>query len=99
MSEKEMTAREQKWQWINFVCWFSRKFFDIHYYPRQWGGDGLPADCPECRRLAALNNELTAELGLEVAAFENLQAECRRLREALNGKVWRGNWGQEKDHE
>jgi len=40
------------------------------------------ADCPECRRLAALNNELTAELGLEVAAFENLQAECRRLREA-----------------
>jgi len=45
MSEKEMTTREQKWQWIDFVCWFSRKFFDIHYYPRQWGGDGLLSHC------------------------------------------------------
>jgi len=47
------------------------------------GENTQPAACPECRRLTALNNELTAELGLEVAAFENLQAECRRLGEAL----------------
>jgi hypothetical protein len=25
-----------------FVCWFSRKFFDIHDYFEDWGGDGTP---------------------------------------------------------
>jgi len=28
--------------WLRFVCWFSRKFFDIHDYHESWGGDGLP---------------------------------------------------------
>lgn len=29
-------------RWIKFVCWFSRKFFDIHDYKKAWGGDGFP---------------------------------------------------------
>lgn len=27
---------------IRFICWFSRKFFDIHDYHRSWGGDDTP---------------------------------------------------------
>lgn len=27
---------------IRFVCWFSRKFFDIHDYYESRGGDGIP---------------------------------------------------------
>lgn len=27
---------------IRFICWFSRRFFDIHDYPRWAGGDGIP---------------------------------------------------------
>ena len=30
-------------RWIDFVCWFSRKFFNIHDYPRSYGGDGYPS--------------------------------------------------------
>ena len=29
-------------RWIDFVCWFSRKFHDIHDYYRSWGGDDIP---------------------------------------------------------
>ena len=27
---------------IGFVCWFSRKFWDIHDYRVEWGGCGHP---------------------------------------------------------
>lgn len=27
---------------IQFCCWFSRKFFDIHDYKESKGGDGTP---------------------------------------------------------
>jgi len=89
MTEPVMTAREF-WQ-NNPRFWLSGTNDDvdqihIHQAMEAYAAARLaaqPADCPECRRLAALNNELTAELGLEVAAFENLQAECRRLREAM----------------
>lgn len=27
---------------IDFVCWFSRKFWDIHDYDGSHGGDGIP---------------------------------------------------------
>lgn len=29
--------------WIRFTCWFSKKFWDIHDYPTNSGGDGTPS--------------------------------------------------------
>lgn len=37
------------WHWLrfgarmNFTCWFSRHFWDIHDYPVRKGGDGIPS--------------------------------------------------------
>ena len=28
---------------IKFVCWFSRRFWDIHDYSVNYGGDGYPS--------------------------------------------------------
>lgn len=38
---------------LRFVCWFSRRFFDIHDWPIEMGGDGVPCHhhtyrCPNC---------------------------------------------------
>lgn len=27
---------------IRFICWFSRRFHDIHDYKKNLGGDGIP---------------------------------------------------------
>ena len=37
------------------ICWFSKKFFDIHDYPTHKGGDGTPSHfcfytCPACNK-------------------------------------------------
>jgi len=37
----------------NDICWFSEKFFDIHDYPENKGGDGYPRhfssyNCTKC---------------------------------------------------
>lgn len=42
-------------KWIKFVCWFSRKFYDIHDYPVRSGGDGTPShfweyECWNCHK-------------------------------------------------
>jgi len=28
---------------IRFICWFSRRFWDIHDYPVRKGGNGTPS--------------------------------------------------------
>jgi len=28
---------------LRFICWFSDKFFDIHDYYKEYGGDGIPS--------------------------------------------------------
>lgn len=28
---------------IRFVCWFSRRFWDIHDFTKNHGGDGTPS--------------------------------------------------------
>jgi hypothetical protein len=40
---------------IRLICWFSRRFFDIHDYFVHSGGDGVPTHwhvyrCWNCRR-------------------------------------------------
>ena len=27
---------------IKFICWFSKRFWDVHDYPVNKGGDGAP---------------------------------------------------------
>jgi len=39
----------------NDICWFSEKFWDIHDYPKNKGGDGYPYHfytytCPKCKK-------------------------------------------------
>ena len=32
-----------RWRWkLKFVCWWSGRFFDIHDYHLDCGGDGIP---------------------------------------------------------
>lgn len=40
---------------IKWICWFSSKYFDIHDYPKELGGDGCPThfytyNCYNCNR-------------------------------------------------
>ena len=40
----------------NSICWFSKKFWNIHDYKEHKGGDGLPSHfyvytCPNCHKL------------------------------------------------
>lgn len=51
----EIVAAVERNRFLQFVCWFSRKFFDIHDYPVSMGGDGLPShfhtyQCHRCKK-------------------------------------------------
>jgi hypothetical protein len=65
---------------IRFTCWFSRKFWDIHYYPVACGGDGYPSHF----------YEYTSGIAVRGSAFEQQHPSLSALHGPVHASGRRG---------